>query len=146
MIPSKMKTSDNTIIKVVIPRWVEKELKGIDIVKVLTDYCTPPTPKQIACVKCLTDKCKDCDNDKEEIKLPYKFEDLPEHEVKKTGIPTKHDELIFASELERIKPKKDMRKFLDKITSEPSHDPCEGCQFTSATGCTSSDNFCVDTL
>lgn len=94
-----MKTADNTIIKVVIPRWVEKELKGIDIAKVLTDYCTPLTPKQITCVKCLTYKCKDCENNREE--LPYKFEDIPEHEIKKTGIPTKTNKLILESELER---------------------------------------------
>jgi hypothetical protein len=33
-----MKTSDNTIIKVVIPRWVEAELKGSNISQILTAY------------------------------------------------------------------------------------------------------------
>jgi len=61
-----MKIADNTIIKVVIPRWVEKELKGINVAKVLIDYCTPPTPKQLACVKCLSDLCKDCENNRED--------------------------------------------------------------------------------
>ena len=98
-----MKTSDNTIIKVVIPRWVQTELQGVDISKILIDYCKPLTMKQIACVKCLSVKCKDCDNDNEDslyeskpIQIPNDlFANAPEHIVKKTGMKTRRDELII---------------------------------------------------
>ncbi len=55
--------NDQVILHVTIPRWVEEELRDINISQILTDYCTPPTKEQIQCVKCMTTNCRGCKND-----------------------------------------------------------------------------------